>query len=54
VRIAHNVQQDVVVEDMVINIPRIYASLDNKQVEFPSNMIEVEGKINDQPIHYSN
>jgi hypothetical protein len=28
----------------------MYAALDNKQVEFQSHMIEVEGKINDQPI----
>ena len=27
-------------------IPRIYASLDNKQAEFKSHMIEVEGMIN--------
>jgi hypothetical protein len=27
-------------------VPRIYASLDNKQVEFQSHMIEVEGMIN--------
>ena len=32
------------------SVPRIYASLDNKQVEFQSHMIEVEGKINEQPI----
>jgi hypothetical protein len=32
------------------SMPRIYAALDNKQVEFQSHMIEVEGKINDQPI----
>jgi hypothetical protein len=32
------------------NVPRIYASLDNKQVEFQSHMIEVEGKINNQTI----
>jgi hypothetical protein len=34
------------VEDMGISVPRIYASLDNKQVEFQSHMIEVEGMIN--------
>jgi hypothetical protein len=50
VRIVHNVQQDDTVEDMGRNVPRIYAALDNKQVEFQSHMIEVEGKINDQPI----
>jgi hypothetical protein len=32
------------------NVPRIYATMDNKQVEFQSHMIEVEGKINYQPI----
>jgi predicted aspartyl protease len=32
------------------NIPRIYAALDNKQVEFQSHMIEVKGKINNQLI----
>jgi len=31
-------------------VPRIYTALNNKQVEFQSHMIEVEGKINDQPI----
>jgi hypothetical protein len=28
------------------SIPRIYAALDNKQDEFQSHMIEVEGMIN--------
>jgi hypothetical protein len=50
VRIVHNVQQDDTVEDMGRNVPRIYAALDNKQVEFQSHMIEVEGKINNQTI----
>jgi hypothetical protein len=38
------------VEDISINVPRIYAALDNKQDEFQSHMIEVEGNINNQPI----
>jgi hypothetical protein len=50
VKIAYNVQQVEKVEDMGRNVPRIYAALDNKQVEFQSHMIEVEGKINNQPI----
>jgi hypothetical protein len=50
VRIVHNVQQDDTVEDMGRNVPRIYASLYNKQDEFQSHMIEVEGKINNQTI----
>jgi hypothetical protein len=32
------------------NVPRIYATLDNKQVEFQSHIINMEGMINDQPI----
>jgi hypothetical protein len=35
---------------IVHNVPRIYKSLDNKQVELQSHMIEVEGKINKQTI----
>jgi hypothetical protein len=31
-------------------VPRIYASLDNKQVEFQSYMIEVEGMINNHTL----
>jgi hypothetical protein len=50
VRIVHNVQQVDTVEDMGRNVPRIYAALDNKQDEFQSHMIEVEGKINNQTI----
>ena len=49
-RIVHNVQQVDTVEEMGRNVPRIYAALDNKQVEFQSHMIEVEGKINNQTI----
>ena len=49
-RAVHNVQQAERVEDMGINVPRIYAALDNKQIEFQSHMIEVEGTINYQPI----
>jgi hypothetical protein len=48
-RTVHSVQA-VTDEDMGINVPRIYASLDNKQDEFQSHMIEVKGNINDQPI----
>ena len=34
VRAIHNIQQAEIVEDMGRNVPRIYASLDNKQAEF--------------------
>jgi hypothetical protein len=49
-RTRHSVQQAATMEDTCRNVPRIYAMLDNKKVEFQSHMIEVEGKINDQPI----
>jgi hypothetical protein len=44
--VVHNVQRAETVEDMGKRVPRIYATLDNKQVEFQSHMIEVEGMIN--------
>jgi hypothetical protein len=50
VRIVYNVQQAATVEYMGRNVPRIYATLDNKQVEFQSHIIDMEGMINDQPI----
>jgi hypothetical protein len=46
VRVVHNIQQAETVEDMGSRVPRIYATLDNKQAEFQSHMIEVEGMIN--------
>jgi hypothetical protein len=49
-RNSHSVQQATKIEEMGRSVPIIYESLDNKQVEFQSHMIEVEGKINDQPI----
>jgi hypothetical protein len=42
----HNVQQEETMEDMVRSVPRIYATLENKKVDFQSCMIEVEGMIN--------
>jgi hypothetical protein len=49
-RVVHNVQQDETMEDMGRYVPRIYAALDNKQAEYQSHMIEVEGMINNQTI----
>jgi hypothetical protein len=31
-------------------MPRIYAALDNRQADYQSHMIELEGKIDNQPI----
>jgi hypothetical protein len=50
VKTIHNVKQAKTMEDIGINVPRIYAALDNKKVEYPSHMIEVEGMINNQTI----
>jgi hypothetical protein len=49
-RIIHNIQEAKIVEYMGGNMPRIYASLDNKQAKYQSPMIEVEGKINNHSI----
>jgi hypothetical protein len=37
VRTVQNVQQAKIVEDTGINVPRIYASLDNKKAEYQSH-----------------
>jgi hypothetical protein len=50
VNIVHSAQQVETVEDMGRSVPKIYAALDNKQVEFQSHVIEVEGKINNHLI----
>ena len=50
VRNVHNEHQVETMEDMGKNVPRIYAALDNKKVEYQSHMIEVEGMINNQTI----
>jgi hypothetical protein len=44
-RTIDNIQAVETMEYMGGSIPRIYATLDNKQVEYQSPMIEVEGKI---------
>jgi hypothetical protein len=49
-RTVHTVQQAETVEDTGNRMPWIYAALDNKQAEFQSHMIEVEGMINNRPL----
>jgi hypothetical protein len=49
-RVVHNVQRVETVKDMGRNVPRIYVALDNKQVEYMSHMIEMEGMINNQTL----
>ena len=49
-RIVHNIQDAKTVEYMGGIMLSIYLALDNKQVEYQSPMIEVEGKIDNHPI----
>ena len=49
-RNVHTIQQAETVEDMGNRMSRIYAALDNKQAEFQSHMIEVEGMISNRPL----
>ena len=49
-RTFHNIQEDETMKDMGGSMPRIYAALDNKQAEYQSPKIEMEGKINNEPI----
>jgi hypothetical protein len=51
VKTAHSVQQAETVENMGKSVPKIYATLENRQDEFQSHIIEVEGKINNHPIY---
>jgi hypothetical protein len=50
VGVVQNVQQAKTMEGMGGNVTRIYATLDNKKVEFQSHMIEVKCMINNQTI----
>jgi hypothetical protein len=47
----HNIKQDETVDDVGRIMPRVYATLDNRQVDYQSHMIEVEGKIDNHPIY---
>ena len=49
-KILHSIKQEETIEDMGKSMPRIYAAMDNRQEDHQPHMIEVEGKINNQPI----
>jgi hypothetical protein len=49
-RIIYNIQEIEIVEGMGGSMPSIYETLNNKQAKYQSPMIEVEGKIENQPI----
>jgi hypothetical protein len=46
VKTVHSIQEETIVKDM----GRIYAALNDRQAEYHPNMIEVEGKIINQPV----
>jgi hypothetical protein len=50
VRVVNHVQQEEIMEYKGKRVLRIYAALDNKQVEFQSHMIEFEGMINNHAL----
>jgi len=47
---AHSIQEDDTVENAARGTPTIYVALDNRQADHQSNMIEIEGTINNQTI----
>jgi hypothetical protein len=49
-RTMHSIKQEEMIEYMGKNMPRIYVALDNRQANYQSRMIEVEGKIDNHPI----
>jgi hypothetical protein len=49
-RTIHNIKETDTMEDMNKSMPRIYVSLNNRKENHQSHMIEVEGKINNQPV----
>jgi hypothetical protein len=50
IRIVHNIKKEETIEDVGGSMPRIYATLENRQVDYQSHTIEVEGKFDNQPI----
>jgi hypothetical protein len=46
----HKIQGSPIVDDVVRNLPQIYASLDNRQANHQSNIVKVEGKIAKKPL----
>ena len=42
----HTIHEEMILGDLVRTMPRINASLENRQVDYQTSMVEVEGKIN--------
>ena len=49
-RVVHTIGEYDTVDDVGRSMPRIYAALGNRQADYQSHMIEIEGIINNQPI----
>jgi hypothetical protein len=49
-RTMHSIKQEETVEDVGRSMWGIYVALDNRQVDYQSHMIEVEGKIDNKTI----
>jgi hypothetical protein len=49
-RTVHNIKKEDMMEDMGKSMPRIYLALYNRQEYYQSHIIEVEGKIDNNPI----
>jgi hypothetical protein len=48
--IIHNIKQEETIDDVGRSMPSIYATVDNRQEDYQSHMIEVEGNIENHPI----
>ena len=46
----HTVQEEMTIGDLARTIPKINAALENRQVNYQTSMVEVEGKMNQTPI----
>ena len=46
----HTIQEEMTVGELARTIPRINAALENRQAEYQTSMVEVEGMINQTPV----
>ena len=46
----HTIQEETTVSDLARTMSRINAALENRQVDYQTSMVEVEGKLNQIPI----
>jgi len=47
----HIIQEDTTIKDMVRTMPRISATLENRQAYHQSSMVEIEGTLKDNPFY---